>query len=57
MASEILRNFSEKPMSAKGRECYLLGFFIICVFYLFTVAINELLCMKNAGAQIAMDFS
>ena len=22
-----------------------------------TVAINELLCMKNAGAQIAMDFS
>ena len=21
-----------------------------------TVAINELLCMKNAGAQIAMDF-
>ena len=23
----------------------------------FTVAINELLCMKNAGAQIAMDFS
>ena len=24
---------------------------------LFTVAINELLCMKNAGAQIAMDFS
>ena len=21
------------------------------------VAINELLCMKNAGAQIAMDFS
>ena len=25
--------------------------------YLYTVAINELLCMKNAGAQIAMDFS
>ena len=24
---------------------------------LLTVAINELLCMKNAGAQIAMDFS
>jgi hypothetical protein len=23
----------------------------------YTVAINELLCMKNAGAQIAMDFS
>ena len=22
-----------------------------------TVAINDLLCMKNAGAQIAMDFS
>ena len=22
-----------------------------------TVAINELFCMKNAGAQIAMDFS
>ena len=22
-----------------------------------TVAMNELLCMKNAGAQIAMDFS
>ena len=22
-----------------------------------TAAINELLCMKNAGAQIAMDFS
>ena len=22
-----------------------------------TVAINELLCMKNAGTQIAMDFS
>ena len=22
-----------------------------------TVAINELLCMKNAGAHIAMDFS
>ena len=22
-----------------------------------TVAINELLCMKNAGAQIVMDFS
>ena len=22
-----------------------------------TVAINELLCLKNAGAQIAMDFS
>ena len=22
-----------------------------------TVAINELLCMKNAAAQIAMDFS
>ena len=25
--------------------------------YAHTVAINELLCMKNAGAQIAMDFS
>ena len=25
--------------------------------FLYTVAINELLCMKNAGAQIAMDFS
>ena len=25
--------------------------------HLSTVAINELLCMKNAGAQIAMDFS
>ena len=24
---------------------------------LFTVAINDLLCMKNVGAQIAMDFS
>ena len=23
----------------------------------YTVAINDLLCMKNAGAQIAMDFS
>ena len=23
----------------------------------FTVAINESLCMKNAGTQIAMDFS
>ena len=23
----------------------------------YTVAINELLCMKNAGAQIAMNFS
>ena len=23
----------------------------------YTVAINELLCMKNAGAEIAMDFS
>ena len=23
----------------------------------YTVAINELLCMKNADAQIAMDFS
>ena len=22
-----------------------------------TVAVNDLLCMKNAGAQIAMDFS
>ena len=22
-----------------------------------TVAINDLLCMKNSGAQIAMDFS
>jgi hypothetical protein len=27
------------------------------VWFLNTVAINELLCMKNAGAQIAMDFS
>ena len=27
------------------------------VLFLSTVAINELLCMKNAGAQIAMDFS
>ena len=27
------------------------------VFYCITVAINELLCMKNAGAQIAMNFS
>ena len=25
--------------------------------HLATVAINDLLCMKNAGAQIAMDFS
>ena len=24
---------------------------------LVTVATNELLCMKNAGAQLAMDFS
>ena len=27
------------------------------ITYFITVAINELLCMKNAGAQIAMDFS
>ena len=25
------------------------------VYSVFTVAINELLCMKNAGVQIAMD--
>ena len=29
----------------------------LMIFTSFTVAINELLCMKNAGAQIAMDFS
>ena len=28
-----------------------------CGIYGHTVTINELLCMKNAGAQIAMDFS
>ena len=33
--------------------------FTISLYFLFTttVAINELLCMKNAGAQIAMNFS
>ena len=31
--------------------------FVHLRFILHTVAINELLCMKNAGAQIAMDFS
>ena len=33
---------------------------IFCLFtfsVVFTVAINDLLCMKNAGIQIAMDFS
>ena len=27
------------------------------VYTLYTVAINDLLCMKNAGVQISMDFS
>ena len=32
---------------------------VLLVLYwpFYTVAENELLCMKNAGAQIAMDFS
>ena len=28
-----------------------------CEYRCYTVPINELLCMKNVGAQIAMDFS
>ena len=34
-------------------------YYIVTLKYavVLTVAINELLCMKNAGAQIAMDFS
>ena len=32
-------------------------FSLINNHYFYTVAINELLCMKNAGAQMAMDFS
>ena len=32
------------------------GFHLKCLICT-TVAINDLLCMKNAGAQIAMDFS
>ena len=30
---------------------------VLTTNHLYTVAINDLLCMKNAGAQIAMDFS
>ena len=33
-----------------------MGFSAMFTFQL-TVAINDLLCMKNAGAKIAMDFS
>ena len=34
--------------------CAVITSTVLCIF---TVAINELLCLKNAGAQIAMDFS
>ena len=34
-----------------------LWFYVQFLHHVPTVAINDLLCMKNAGAQIAMDFS
>ena len=41
---------SAAMLEASNRRVHLFG-------HSCTVAINELLCMKNAGAQIAMDFS
>ena len=50
--------FEESPYFFKCWHRLNMNSIIIrCVLGCLTVAINELLCMKNAGTQIAIDFS
>ena len=55
--SRLTRPLSKKSFNPKNQGPCVLVFFSKNCSDLLTVAINKLLCMKNTGAQIAMDFS